>query len=56
LNNQWNEKYADDRFYYGKTPNLHFKEEIDKLEPGKLLLPAEGEEEMPFMQQSWAGS
>ena len=43
MNNQWNEKYADDRFYYGKEPNAFFKEEIDKLEPGKLLLPAEGE-------------
>lgn len=43
LNNQWNEKYASPDYYYGKEPNAFFKEEIDKLEPGKLLLPAEGE-------------
>lgn len=32
-----------EEFVYGKKPNEFFKTEIDKLPPGKLLLPSEGE-------------
>jgi 2-polyprenyl-3-methyl-5-hydroxy-6-metoxy-1,4-benzoquinol methylase len=39
----WNERYAADEFVYGKSPNLFFKKQIDKLTPGKILLPADGE-------------
>lgn len=39
----WNDRYSDDTFAYGIKPNEFFKKEIDKLKPGKLLLPAEGE-------------
>jgi len=39
----WNERYAADEYVYGKSPNLFFKEEIDKLKPGNLLTLAEGE-------------
>ncbi len=39
----WNERYSSEDFVYGKEPNEFFKAEIDKLTPGKLLLPCEGE-------------
>lgn len=39
----WNERYADEAFVYGETPNQFFKEELLKLEAGSILLPAEGE-------------
>jgi SAM-dependent methyltransferase len=39
----WNERYNSDDFLFGREPNQFFKEMIDKLEPGKLLLPGEGE-------------
>lgn len=41
--NPWDERFSADDFHYGKEPNEFFKEEIDKLTPGRLLLPAEGE-------------
>lgn len=39
----WNERFAKEDYAYGKEPNLFFKQEIDKLNPGKLLLLGEGE-------------
>jgi SAM-dependent methyltransferase len=39
----WNERYKQPEMAYGKAPNAFFKEQLDKLQPGKLLLPAEGE-------------
>ena len=39
----WNQRFAAADYYYGKTPNPYFKERIDTLPPGWLLLPAEGE-------------
>lgn len=39
----WNERYNSEEFLFGKEPNRFFKETIDRLSPGKLLLPAEGE-------------
>ena len=39
----WNQRYAEDLFAYGTLPNVFFKQELDKLSPGSLLLPAEGE-------------
>ena len=43
LKNDWNTRYQSKEFVYGKEPNAFFKEEIDRLTPGKILLPAEGE-------------
>jgi len=40
---KWNERFSEEGYAYGKEPNLFFKEEIDKLKPGKILLAAEGE-------------
>lgn len=39
----WNERFSNEEFVYGKEPNSFFKEEVDKLEPGRLLLIGEGE-------------
>lgn len=39
----WNNRFSRSEFVYGKEPNEFFKAEIDKLKPGKLYLPGEGE-------------
>ncbi|WP_417199737.1 class I SAM-dependent methyltransferase [Bizionia sp.] len=39
----WNERYANEEFIYGTEPNVFFKQQLDKLNPDKILLPAEGE-------------
>lgn len=39
----WDDRYKQEEYIYGKTPNNFFKNEIDKLKAGQLLLPAEGE-------------
>ncbi|MBP7862733.1 class I SAM-dependent methyltransferase [bacterium] len=39
----WNKKYDRKMFLFGKKPNVFFASQLDKLTPGKLLLPAEGE-------------
>ncbi|MGY6522724.1 MAG: class I SAM-dependent methyltransferase [Mongoliitalea sp.] len=39
----WNEKFSTAPNLYGLAPNTYFKDKIDQLKPGKLLLPGEGE-------------
>ncbi len=39
----WNTRYAEDGFAYGIHPNDFFKHELALLEPGRILLPCEGE-------------
>ncbi|WP_372638634.1 class I SAM-dependent methyltransferase [Fodinibius sp.] len=39
----WDDRYASGNYIYGTQPNHFFKEKIDELEAGRLLLPAEGE-------------
>lgn len=41
--NFWNEKYRYSEYIYGIRPNAFFREELLKIPPGILLLPAEGE-------------
>lgn len=41
--NRWNERFRSTEFAYGKEPNNYLKEELEKLPPGKILFPAEGE-------------
>lgn len=43
MKNFWDERYASDEYVYGTEPNSFFKEQLTKLQPGKILLPAEGE-------------
>ena len=40
---KWDERYSKPEFAYGTAPNVYFKSKIDKLPPGKILLPADGE-------------
>jgi SAM-dependent methyltransferase len=39
----WDQRYAEADFAYGQVPNAFFKEELDILPTGSVLLPAEGE-------------
>ncbi len=39
----WNERFGQSIYVYGKAPNVFFAEQINQLDKGKLLLPAEGE-------------
>lgn len=39
----WNDRYGASEYAYGVEPNLFFRQQLDTLNPGKLLLPAEGE-------------
>lgn len=41
--NFWDERYAREDYVYGREPNEWFRECLDRLTPGTLLLPAEGE-------------
>jgi 2-polyprenyl-3-methyl-5-hydroxy-6-metoxy-1,4-benzoquinol methylase len=40
---RWNERYSTDEFAYGEQPNNYLKEQLEKLNPGTILFPAEGE-------------
>ncbi|HEX7869452.1 MAG TPA: class I SAM-dependent methyltransferase [Chryseobacterium sp.] len=40
---RWNERYSNDEFAYGTQPNNYLKEQLQKLEIGSVLFPAEGE-------------
>ncbi|MFC0426474.1 class I SAM-dependent methyltransferase [Chryseobacterium scophthalmum] len=40
---RWNERYSNDEFAYGTQPNNYLKEQLQKLETGSILFPAEGE-------------
>jgi SAM-dependent methyltransferase len=39
----WDERFSAEEYVYGTAPNLFYKEELQKLKPGKILFPAEGE-------------
>lgn len=43
MENFWNERYRQPAYAYGTAPNAWYKNLIDKLAPGKILLPADGE-------------
>ncbi|WGQ09790.1 class I SAM-dependent methyltransferase [Pedobacter gandavensis] len=40
---RWDNRYEESGFAYGKEPNLFFKEWLQKLAPGSILMPADGE-------------
>lgn len=40
---RWDERYSIDAYAYGEQPNAFLKEQLDRLTPGKILFPAEGE-------------
>ena len=39
----WDERYASEEYIYGKEPNVFFKMWADRNNPGKILLPGDGE-------------
>jgi SAM-dependent methyltransferase len=39
----WDQRYSEPGFAYGMEPNAFFREILDSLTPGMLLLPGEGE-------------
>ena len=39
----WNQRYGNKEYAYGLKPNNYFREFIEKLTPGRLLLPGDGE-------------
>lgn len=40
---RWNDRYSTAEFAYGEQPNNYLKEQLEKLNPGTILFPAEGE-------------
>ena len=40
---RWNDRYSKDEFAYGEQPNNYLKEQLEKLNVGTILFPAEGE-------------
>jgi SAM-dependent methyltransferase len=40
---RWNERYNKEEFAYGEQPNNYLKEQLEKLDVGTILFPAEGE-------------
>jgi 2-polyprenyl-3-methyl-5-hydroxy-6-metoxy-1,4-benzoquinol methylase len=41
--NRWNDRYSTGEFAYGEQPNNYLKEQLEKLDAGTILFPAEGE-------------
>ncbi|MEO5599453.1 MAG: class I SAM-dependent methyltransferase [Cyclobacteriaceae bacterium] len=40
---RWNDRYSKEEFAYGEQPNNYLKKQLDKLNVGTILFPAEGE-------------
>jgi 2-polyprenyl-3-methyl-5-hydroxy-6-metoxy-1,4-benzoquinol methylase len=40
---RWNDRYSNEEFAYGTAPNNFLKEQLEKLNSGTILFPAEGE-------------
>lgn len=43
MKNPWDKRYSAAEYVYGTEPNEFFKEEIEKLRPGRILFLGEGE-------------
>lgn len=43
MKERWNERYSNPEYAYGEQPNNWLKQQLDNLNPGKILFPAEGE-------------
>lgn len=40
---RWDDRYSKEEFAYGTEPNNYLREQIEKIKPGSILFPAEGE-------------
>jgi SAM-dependent methyltransferase len=43
MNDFWNERFGAEEYAYGTEPNQFYKDQLNKLKPGTILFPAEGE-------------
>jgi len=43
MKEMWDERYSAETYVYGKTPNDFFRQQVDSIPAGRLLLPGEGE-------------
>ena len=41
--NMWDTRYREAAYAYGELPNAFFRDQLERLSPGKMLLGAEGE-------------
>lgn len=39
----WDQKYSQEAYAYGESPNEYFKKTLEGLIPGRILMPADGE-------------
>jgi SAM-dependent methyltransferase len=55
---RWTDRYSKEQFAYGELPNNYLKEQLEKLTPGAILFPAEGEGRNAVFaaKQGWAVS
>lgn len=40
---RWDDRYSSEEFAYGEEPNNYLRDQLEKLNPGSILFPAEGE-------------
>lgn len=40
---RWNNRYSENEYVYGEEPNVYLKEQLEKINVGKILFAAEGE-------------
>jgi 2-polyprenyl-3-methyl-5-hydroxy-6-metoxy-1,4-benzoquinol methylase len=40
---RWNDRYSETAFAFGELPNNYLREQLEKLDTGTILFPAEGE-------------
>jgi SAM-dependent methyltransferase len=43
MKEMWDDRYSGETYAYGTEPNAFFRKVLDTLEPGRLLVPADGE-------------
>jgi SAM-dependent methyltransferase len=39
----WEKRYSNPEYAYGELPNIYLESQLNNLEPGKILFPADGE-------------
>ncbi len=42
-NSFWNKRYSEHEYAYGEKPNTFFSEQLEKMDPGTIILPCDGE-------------
>ena len=52
----WDKRYNNEDLIYGTEPNKFFKQYIDKIKPGRILLLGEGEGRNAVYAAAWLAS